>query len=77
MTLIGDQKQLGATILYPKANLLGMNISLFERMIEIYPKKYIMLKKQYRMNEQLSEFPSSFFYDGKIKKIDDSDIFEV
>ena len=65
--LIGDQKQLGPTILYPRANLIGINISLFERMIKIYPENYIMLKKQYRMNEQLSKFPSDFFYEGKIK----------
>ena len=65
--LIGDQKQLGPTILYPKANSLGMNISLFERMIKIYPDNYIMLKKQYRMHEELAKFPSDFFYEGKIK----------
>ena len=67
VVLIGDQKQLGPTIIYPKANILGMKISLFERMIKIYPDNFIMLKKQYRMNEQLSKFPSDFFYEGKIK----------
>ena len=67
VTLIGDQKQLGPTIIYPKANLVGMNISLFERMIKIYPDNYIMLKKQYRMKSELAKFPSDFFYEGKIK----------
>lgn len=67
VVLIGDQKQLGPTILYPKANLIGMNISLFERMVKIYPDNYILLKKQYRMHEQLAKFPSEFFYGGKIK----------
>ena len=65
--LIGDQKQLGPTILYPKSSKVGMNISLFERMIKIYPDNYMMLKKQYRMNQELSEFSSEFFYAGKIK----------
>ena len=65
--LIGDQKQLGPTILFPRANLIGMNISLFERMIKLYPDNYMMLKKQYRMNPEISKFPSDFFYDGKIK----------
>ena len=35
--MIGDQKQLGPTIIYPKADLVGMKISLFERMIKLYP----------------------------------------
>ena len=65
--LIGDQKQLGPTIIYPKANSVGMKISLFERMIKIYPDNFIMLKKQYRMNPELSKFSSDFFYNGLIK----------
>ena len=65
--LIGDQKQLGPTIIYPKANSVGMKISLFERMIKIYPDNFIMLKKQYRMNSELSKFSSEFFYNGLIK----------
>ena len=65
--LIGDQKQLGPTIIYPRANLVGMKVSLFERMIKLYPDNFIMLKKQYRMHPEISKFPSNFFYDGKIK----------
>jgi regulator of nonsense transcripts 1 len=53
--LIGDQKQLGPTIIHPKSSNVGMNISLFERMIKIYPDNYMMLKKQYRMNPELIE----------------------
>ena len=67
IVMIGDQKQLGPTIIYPKADLVGMKISLFERMIKLYPNNYYMLKKQYRMSEELSSFPSKFFYEGKIK----------
>ena len=67
IVMIGDQKQLGPTIIYPKADLVGMKISLFERMIKLYPNNYIMLKKQYRMSPELSSFPSTFFYEGKIK----------
>ena len=65
--MIGDQKQLGPTIIYPKGDLVGMKISLFERMIKLYPDNYYMLKKQYRMSEELALFPSKFFYQGKIK----------
>ena len=67
VVLIGDQKQLGPTVLYPKAKMLGMKVSLFERMIRIHPENFMALKKQYRMNEELSKFPSDFFYDEKIK----------
>ena len=67
IVMIGDQKQLGPTIIYPKADLVGMKISLFERMIKLYPNNYTMLKKQYRMSQVLSSFPSTFFYEGKIK----------
>ena len=65
--MIGDQKQLGPTIIYPKADLVGMKISLFERMIKLYPNSYYMLKKQYRMSPGLASFPSKFFYENKIK----------
>ena len=65
--MIGDQKQLGPTIIYPKGDLVGMKISLFERMIKLYPDNYYMLKEQYRMSEELALFPSKFFYQGKIK----------
>ena len=67
LVMIGDQKQLGPTIIYPKADLFGMKISLFERMIKLYPNNYYMLKKQYRMSPELISFPSNFFYEGKIK----------
>ena len=67
VVMIGDQKQLGPTIIYPKGDLVGMKISLFERMIKLYPDSYYMLKKQYRMSEELALFPSKFFYGGKIK----------
>ena len=67
VVLIGDKKQLGPTVLYPKAKMLGMKVSLFERMIKIHPENFHILRKQYRMNPELSKFPSNFFYDGKIK----------
>ena len=67
VVMIGDQKQLGPTIIYPKGDLVGMKNSLFERMIKLYPDSYYMLKKQYRMSEELALFPSKLFYGGKIK----------
>ena len=37
LTLIGDQKQLGPVIIHPKAKKYGMNISIFEMMLKLYP----------------------------------------
>jgi regulator of nonsense transcripts 1 len=36
-------------------------------MIKIHPENFIVLKKQYRMNPELSKFSSDFFYDKTIK----------
>eukprot|EP01083_Nonionella_stella_P081971 226117_1 len=62
---IGDPKQLQATILYHgKYRSLLLN-SLFIR-CEKYIKP-IMLTEQYRMNEEISLFPSKQFYGGKLR----------
>ena len=66
LTLIGDQKQLGSVILHPKANKTGMNISMFERILKLYPDLLNMLTIQYRMNAEIVKFPSSEFYENKI-----------
>jgi len=63
--LAGDHKQLPPTILSEKAKELSK--TLFEGLIERYPRKSEMLAVQYRMNERLMEFPSREFYGGKIK----------
>ena len=66
LTLIGDQKQLGPVILHPKAIYSGMNISLFERILKLYPDLLNMLNIQYRMHDEIVKFPSMEFYDNKI-----------
>ncbi|ASJ01097.1 IGHMBP2 family helicase [Thermococcus gorgonarius] len=63
--LAGDHKQLPPTILSERAKELSK--TLFEGLIERYPKKSEMLTIQYRMNEKLMEFPSREFYSGKVK----------
>ena len=67
LTLIGDQKQLGPVILHPQAKQVGMNISLFERLLKLYPELLTMLTIQYRMHPQIVKFPSQQFYDDKIQ----------
>ena len=67
LTLIGDQKQLGPVILFPNAFQLGMTVSLFERMLKLYPELHNILTIQYRMHEEIVKFPSIMFYNNKIK----------
>lgn len=65
--LAGDHKQLPPYA----ANEMEqgeMEISLFEHLIERYGDKIrTMLQKQYRMNDQISAFPSKQFYDGMLE----------
>lgn len=67
LTLIGDQKQLGPVILHPQGKELGINISLFERMIKLYPELLNVLTIQYRMHPEIVKYPSFQFYENKIK----------
>jgi predicted DNA helicase len=63
--LAGDHKQLPPTILSEKAKALSE--TLFEKLIQRYPKKSVLLNIQYRMNKTLMEFPNKEFYEGKLK----------
>jgi predicted DNA helicase len=63
--LAGDHKQLPPTVLSEKAKALSE--TLFEKLIQIYPEKSVLLNVQYRMNEILMKFPNKEFYEGKLK----------
>jgi len=63
--LAGDHKQLPPTVLSEKAKALSE--TLFEKLIQKYPEKSVLLNVQYRMNEILMEFPNEEFYEGKLK----------
>jgi predicted DNA helicase len=63
--LAGDHKQLPPTVLSEKARALSE--TLFEKLIQKYPEKSVLLNVQYRMNEILMEFPNEEFYEGKLK----------
>jgi predicted DNA helicase len=41
--------------------------TLFEKLIQRYPEKSVLLNIQYRMNEILMEFPNKEFYEGRLK----------
>jgi superfamily I DNA and/or RNA helicase len=63
LVLIGDHKQLSPTIVSFTAQKNGLNVSLFERLVNkgLSP---LLLKVQYRMHPSISMFPSMYFYNS-------------
>ncbi|KAG7542768.1 P-loop containing nucleoside triphosphate hydrolase [Arabidopsis thaliana x Arabidopsis arenosa] len=69
--LVGDPKQLPATVISTVAQDSGYGTSMFERLQKAgYPVK--MLKTQYRMHPEIRSFPSKQFYEEALE--DGSDI---
>ncbi len=67
--LVGDHKQLGATVKSNSARAGGFQRSLMQRLIECnYP--YTTLDVQYRMHPEIARFSNTKYYDGAIKDDD-------
>lgn len=66
LVLVGDHKQLPPTVISTRAEEMGLNKSLFERLIELGVNS-TMLLEQYRMHPCIAEFPSRQSYDGLLK----------
>eukprot|EP00977_Amphora_coffeiformis_P004642 scaffold1000_cov166-Amphora_coffeaeformis.AAC.32 len=64
---VGDPLQLPATVLSRRAIDLGLSQSLHERLMYHCDFDHVMLDVQYRMNPEISCFPSQNFYDSKIQ----------
>ncbi|KAG2644354.1 hypothetical protein PVAP13_2KG411606 [Panicum virgatum] len=63
--MVGDPKQLPATVMSGLASKFLYECSMFERLQRAgYP--VIMLTKQYRMHPAISRFPSLHFYENKL-----------
>ncbi|XP_042261546.1 helicase with zinc finger domain 2 isoform X1 [Thunnus maccoyii] len=67
IVLIGDHKQLRPIVKNERVRKLGMAKSLFERYYTIHKKRAVMLDTQYRMHEDICEFPSNEYYNGELK----------
>ncbi|KAL5225398.1 hypothetical protein ABZP36_012037 [Zizania latifolia] len=63
--LVGDPQQLPATIISKAAGTLLYSRSLFERFQQAGCPT-ILLSLQYRMHPQIREFPSRYFYQGRL-----------
>ena len=66
--LIGDEKQLGPTVISKECDIAGLNISLFERLCYYYEgSDFIsLLNEQYRMPEFLYRFSNQNFYNNEV-----------
>ena len=66
LVLVGDPRQLPATILSQQAKDGGLSRSLFERLEEAGHEVF-MLSVQYRMHALIRAFPSEHFYQGRLQ----------
>lgn len=64
--LVGDPKQLPATILSPLAAARGLSRSLFAR-LQVGGHPVHLLDTQYRSHPAISAFPSTHFYGGRVR----------
>jgi ATP-dependent RNA/DNA helicase IGHMBP2 len=67
VVLAGDHYQLPPTVKSLEAQRAGLGLSLFEKCIARQPQVATMLDVQYRMNEQIMQFPSREFYHNQLK----------
>ncbi|TGE28476.1 AAA domain-containing protein [Hymenobacter metallicola] len=67
VVLAGDHQQLPPTVKSEQAARDGLRETLFEKCIKRQPDSARMLEVQYRMHEQIMEFSSEQFYEGRLK----------
>ncbi len=68
LLLAGDHQQLPPTIISTEASQEGLQISLFERLIELLgPEVQQRLSVQYRMHQDIMGFSSEVFYEGTLQ----------
>ena len=63
----GDHQQLPPTIKCIEAAKGGLDRTLMQKIVEEKPVAVTLLNIQYRMNEQIMNFSSQWFYEGKLK----------
>ena len=66
LLLVGDPHQLPATVNSEYGKQNGLDKSLQDRLMNQCGFHYTMLDVQYRMKEEISQFPSKTFYDGNV-----------
>ena len=64
VVLAGDHCQLPPTVKCFEAQKAGLGRSLMERIVELHPEAVTLLTEQYRMRQEIMEFPNRWFYGG-------------
>ena len=67
IVLAGDHCQLPPTVKSTKQIGQGLNFTLFEKLINLYPQAVSLLNVQYRMNQQIMNYPANVLYNGKLQ----------
>lgn len=67
LVLAGDPYQLSPTIKSHEAGKAGLNTTLLEKAIRLYPESVVLLEEQYRMNESIMSYSSTVFYENMLK----------
>ncbi|GAB7020887.1 DEAD/DEAH box helicase [Halostagnicola bangensis] len=71
LVLAGDHKQLPPYCADESMQEEEMHISLFEYLLNRYEDEIsVLLRKQYRMNEEIATFPNEAFYNGELQTAD-------
>ena len=65
--LAGDHCQLPPTVKSLQALKGGLGKTLMERIVENKPECVSLLQVQYRMNDEIMQFSSDYFYQGRMK----------
>ncbi|WP_104380881.1 AAA domain-containing protein [Sphingobacterium sp. HMA12] len=67
LVLAGDHCQLSPTVKSNNGMNNKLSNTLFEKLVNLYPQAVSLLDTQYRMNEQIMNYPSSALYGGLLK----------
>ena len=63
----GDHCQLPPTVKSIAALKAGLGKTLMERIVETHPEVVTLLRIQYRMNDEIMQFSSNYFYNGQVE----------
>src|SRR5690606_13396707 len=67
IVLAGDHCQLPPTVKSIKQTGTGLNFTLFEKLVNLYPEAVSLLNVQYRMNQQIMNYPAHALYKGELQ----------
>mmetsp|Transcript_91097 Transcript_91097/g.208823 ORF Transcript_91097/g.208823 Transcript_91097/m.208823 type:complete len:1301 (+) Transcript_91097:24-3926(+) len=74
LVVIGDHRQLPATVISNHCQRLGLGRSLFEALIDARTTAPVLLTEQRRMHSSISAFPNQAFYNSAlVNAVDDAD----